>query len=41
MNKLKKNIVSTEDFNHEININIKNINKNLKKIICIQRWWRN
>ena len=41
-NKLKKKyIVFTEELNHEININIRNIKINLKKIICIQRWWRN
>ena len=39
--KLTKNkITCSEDFNHEININIKNIKINLKKIILIQNWWR-
>ena len=37
----KKKIDCSEDFNHEININIKNIKINLKKIILIQNWWRN
>ena len=31
----------SEEFNHEININSKNIKNNLKKIILIQNWWRN
>ena len=31
----------SEQFNHQININIKYIKINLKKIILIQKWWKN
>lgn len=33
------NSISTE-FNHQININIRNIKANLKKITLIQKWWK-
>ena len=41
MKKPSKNIIiNSEDFNHQINVNIKNIKNNLKKIILIQKWWK-
>ena len=36
---ISNNSISTE-FNHQININIRNIKINLKKIILIQKWWK-
>jgi len=36
---ISNNSISTE-FNHQININIRNIKVNLKKIILIQKWWK-
>ena len=37
----KKDIIDIENFNHQMNINIKNIKLNLNKIILIQKWWKN
>ena len=40
-NSLNKNNKSySKEFNHQININIKNIKINLQKIILIQKWWK-